>query len=218
MERCNLDKFYAENTGLIHDVARKGYGRLQAIGASEGYEDLVQELSITFIKAYEQFEPERGEFSTYFVRSAYNRMNKIAAEFELERCEAGVRSFEEIDALTDCEDASFLDVIASNVLTPEQVAINRSMLERLDKILSPLAREIALWIVVPPEFVGSELNAHQAHVDYARSKGHERRNKTHLGMSFICDMMELIGIASKVELRQARLELQAAIEKEYSDV
>lgn len=217
MDRNNLDRFYAENSGLIHTVAQKGYGRLQGIGASMPYEDLVQDLSVTFIKAFDQFDPEQGKFSTYFMRSAFNELNKIAADFEIERCELGIRSVEEMSHASDSDDANVLEAIAGDSLTPEQLMVNRSAVEHLARILSPLAQEIAIWIIYPPEFIGTELIAHQAHVDYARGMGHARRNKTHLGLGFVCEMMEMIGVASNSDLRRARLELQEAIERECVD-
>lgn len=86
MDNLSIDKFYADNTGLIHQVARKGYARMSAIGANLDYEDLFQELSITFIKSYEALDVERnGKFSTYFFMAARNRINALAEDFEMER-------------------------------------------------------------------------------------------------------------------------------------
>jgi DNA-directed RNA polymerase specialized sigma24 family protein len=80
-----FDKFYADNLGLIHTVARKGYNRMYAIGAGIDYEDLVQELSVTFIRAFNGMKDDRAKFATYFTRSALNRINALAEDFEVER-------------------------------------------------------------------------------------------------------------------------------------
>ncbi|MDK8188992.1 sigma-70 family RNA polymerase sigma factor [Paenibacillus sp. UMB7766-LJ446] len=58
-----------DNLGLVHHIAKKFRGR---INASSGYDDLVSEGSIGLIKAFEYFDPTKVEgdikFSTYAAR------------------------------------------------------------------------------------------------------------------------------------------------------
>lgn len=211
--RSDLDHFYADNIGLIHTVARKGYGRFQAIGANIGYDDLVQELSVTFIKAYDGFDPTQGKFSTYFMFSAYAKINKMAKGFSMERCELGIRSFSELDETIGIENANIESVLPGDNLTPEQIVENRSGLEAIANTLSPLALLIAEWVLTPPDFVLYELEAHRAHVEYARGLGFERRNKATLSIGFVCDMIKRLKQVSGKQLREARIELQKAIKE-----
>jgi RNA polymerase sporulation-specific sigma factor len=68
-----LDEYYNSNIKLVHDVAQKFAGRAYAIGLD--YEDVLNEGSIGFLKAYEKFDPtsftgkdgEGVKFSTYAV-------------------------------------------------------------------------------------------------------------------------------------------------------
>lgn len=213
MDRNNLARFYADNVGLIHTVARKGYGRLQALGAGIDYDDLVQELSEVFIKAFDGFDEENGaKFSTYFTFSAYAKLNKIAARFERERTgsvvvsvekkegeygyevereylHGGMIGIEDINAAGE-DGHSFEETIACDAPTPEQIAEASSSLKAFLNKLSPLAASIVELAVEPPEILEREFFAAQAHAEYARSVGIERRGRSSLSTAFVASFLE----------------------------
>lgn len=213
MDRSNLERFYAENVGLIHTVARKGYGRLQAIGSSMDYEDLVQELAEVFIRAYDLFDEERGNrFSTYFMTAAYNRINRIAAGQEVERVENGVRSMEEMNERMG-EGSNVEEMIASSDATPEQIVEAVSTAMSLLNGLSPLAAKIAEMAINPPEFIEREFVAAQANAEISRNKGIEKRASKSLNVSFVCLVLERATDLPVVTIREARKEILAAAER-----
>lgn len=188
MDRDNLSAFYAENIGLVRQVAWKGYQRLVAIGAVLEFEDLVQELSITFMRAYDKFDEANGaKFSTYFMHAAYNDLNKIARRHEIERVDMGVRSMEEIDDLAG-EGGSIAERIASDAMTPEEIVERDSAMREIEANLTPVAALVVRWIIDPPDFLERELQAHQAHADYARSRGVAKRNRISPAR-FVCDFL-----------------------------
>lgn len=203
----------SENMGLIHTAARMGYGRLQALGSSLDYDDLVQEMSELFIIAYDKFDESNGaKFSTYFTFAARNEINKIGQRAELERCgtivvsaekkegeygydvtrrnyHAGTIGIEEINAA--CEDgASFEETIASEAATPEQLAIVASEMRAMLRGLSPLAAAMASMTFDPPEYVEREFVASQVHAEFARSVGTERRCRGTLTVGFVATFLE----------------------------
>jgi RNA polymerase sigma factor (sigma-70 family) len=176
MNRANFETFYAQNSGLIYKIARRAYLRMIAIGAAIEFDDLAQDLTVTFIRAYDTFDESRGvKFSTYFMRCALNCVNPIARRFETERIELGIRSVEELDMTSGEGGLSVAERIASDDLTPEQTAEWNGIIERMETQLSPLASLILRWLVEPPDFLEREQCAQCAHAEYARSRGIERR-------------------------------------------
>lgn len=188
MDRSNLASYYAENVGLVKQVAWKGYQRLIAIGATMEFDDLVQELSVTFVRAYDKFDESNGaKFSTYFVHAAYNDLNKLAKRIEAERVDLGMRSIEEIDALVG-EGGSLAERVASEAMTPEEIVERDSAIREIESRLTPVAALVMHWIIDPPDFLERELQAQQAHADYARSRGIAKRNRISPAR-FVCDFL-----------------------------
>ena len=230
MDRENLGRYYADNMGLIHVVARKGYGRLQGIGANIGYDDLVQELSEVFIKAYDLFDEGRGlQFSTYFMFSARNEINKIAERFERERTggvvvsavknkeeygyevereylHGGTSSIEDLNAAGE-EGSSIEETIAADCPTPEEIVCAGQAAAYLLSQLSPLASQIAEMAINPPDFIEREFVAFQAHAEYARSVGLERRCRGVINVSFVASVLERVTDISASQIRAAKSEI-----------
>jgi len=213
MDRSNLDRFYVENSGLIHTVARKGYGRLQAIGSGMEYDDLVQDLTVVFIKSYDKFDEASGNrFSTYFMAAAFNRINRIAGEQEIERVENGVRSMEEMSERFE-DDTSIEEVIASDAATPEQIVEAASIAQGVLSKLSPLAAKIAEMAIDPPDFIEREFMAAQAHAEISRNKGIEKRASRSLNVSFVCSVLEKTTDLPVLSIREARKQILATVER-----
>lgn len=217
MDRKDLDRFYADNTGLIHTVARKGYGRLQAIGAAIEYEDVVQELTEVFIKSFDKFDDERGcRFSSYFVPAAYRKLNRIAEDYEAERVELGIRSVEEMNGWKNdsfSDDGSIEETISgASFPIEDQIGAGRLASEIVGK-LSPVASMIAQMAIDPPDFMEREFSAAQAYAEYARSVGVERRARGSLNVSFVCSVLEKVSDIPVLTLRAAKKELTKVVKE-----
>lgn len=231
MDRSNLGRFYADNIGLIHAVARKGYGRLMGIGAAIDYDDLVQELSEVFVKAFDLFDEAAGaKFSTYFTFSAYNEINKIAMRFERERTggvvvsreknegeygytvereylHGGMIGIEDINAAGEEGGGSFEETVACDSPTPEEIVEAASSARALLNKLSPLAASIAELAFDPPDYIEREFIATQAHAEYARSVGVERRCRSTITIAFVATFLEKTTDLSPAQIRAAKNEI-----------
>lgn len=214
MDRANLSQYYAQNVGLVHQVARRGHQRLLALGAPLEYDDVFQELSAIFVRSYELFDPEQGRFSTYFMNAAYHTVNKIADKVITERVENRTHSIQEMDARSANSEggASFAETIASSAPTPEEEAHRMECLLALESRLSPVALMIVSWLIDPPDFVEREFQAQQAHAELGRSRGLAVRSRREPCLSFVCDMLIRIAQIPKGTVRDARAEVQRIVE------
>jgi RNA polymerase sigma factor (sigma-70 family) len=217
MERQGLDRYYADNVGLIHSVARKGFRRLQAIGAITDYDDLVQALAVTFIKSYDLFDESKGAFSTYFVRSAFNKVNRIAEAHEIERLELRIRSVEEMSSWQEDGEMSVEETIAGNEPTPAQHYEAKNVRLGILDALSPVAEMIVEMAIDPPDFIEREFAAQVAHAEFARSNGVEKRSRGSLNVAFVCSVLERTTELSSSILRAAKLEVLSAAERLKND-
>lgn len=235
MDRNNLDRFYADNIGLIHTVARKGYGRLMGIGAAISYEDLVQELSEVFIKAFDGFDESASEFSTYFTVAARRKISKIAEGYELDRIgvkttrclsdeidpntgkqkwkarkekiHGGAFSVEELSSWSEDGEGSILETIDSGSATPEEILQARQELGAMLGRLSPLAATMCELTLNPPEFMEREFIAVTAHAEYARSQNIERRGRNSLNVAFVAGVLEKTTDLPVAAIRAAKREI-----------
>jgi hypothetical protein len=213
VDRSNFDRFYADNTGLIHTVARKGFRRLQAIGASIEYEDVVQELTEVFIKSFDHFDEASGNrFSSYFVPAAYRKVNSIAEDYEKERIELKIHSFEEMNARLN--DGNHIEeTICSGISSVEDQIDAGRLAVRILGGLSPLASMIAQMAIDPPEFMEHEFSAAQAHAEYARGVGVELRARGSLNLSFVCSALEKADVLPASVIRSAKREVIKAVKR-----
>jgi hypothetical protein len=215
MDRQLLGTYYEKNVGLIHSVAQKGFRRLQAIGAVTDYDDLFQELVVTFINSYDLFDESKGMFSTYFIRSAFNKLNKIAKGFEAERIENGVRSIEELSSFGP-DGVGFEDLIPSSFPTPEEFVSAQSMFEAISASLSPLATMIAEMAIDPPEFIEHEFNAAIVHAERSRNNGVEKRARGSLNVAFVCHVLTKTTELTPSSIRSAKSEIFSTVRRLYA--
>jgi RNA polymerase sigma factor (sigma-70 family) len=207
MDRANLGRFYADNIGLIRMVAAKCVGRLRAIGTGMEFEDVVSELTIVFVKSYDLFDHEQGKFSTYFMRSAYNHVNKLAERHE-RSIEFMSRSVEEMSSWSD-DEMDVSEMIPCVQPTQEDVLAHRqSVVDALSE-LSPLATTVISMTVNPPQFIENEFEAANAHIDYAREQDPDARFRkpSPLGMDFVCSVLRKALGVSPLDLQDARREV-----------
>lgn len=70
---------FSDHQGLIRMFASKCHRRLVAARVRVEYEDVYQEMCITFVKAARAFDPTLGlTFTAYLGRSILNNFNKVA--------------------------------------------------------------------------------------------------------------------------------------------
>lgn len=193
--RVLTEQDYLANRGLIQKVARGCYARCQAVGLALDYEDVVQELSLTFVKAWRQFDPSRGfQFSTYYVMAARHQFNRFIDKLMEERVEHGVRSVEEISSWCsdDGEALSMAEVIASDELGPEARAMLAQRMEQLQKRLKPLTQVVLQWLVKPPLELSVELAAVAAHANVGREQGRTIRPRVEVTAQTILAFLQLL--------------------------
>ena len=212
MNGAELNSFYKENVGLVHFVARKSYGRLQRMGATIEYEDLVQDMSMIFIRSVELFDAERGKFSTYFVQAAYFELRRIEEVFATERIELKIKSVEEMASNAEEGEINLWDVIGSDDLPVDEFVDAKLTVAKMESELSPLAKKILEWSVQPPEEIKREYDAKAHHAQFARSLGFAVRNREPAAFGLACEMLELSGYR-RSDVNCARAQLERAIER-----
>lgn len=87
---------YEDHVGLLHKLARGQYAILQPYNPSLEYEDIFQEMSLTYVLALETYKPELGiTFSAYLGRAALNNFGKVRHKLITERSNLGMYSIDE---------------------------------------------------------------------------------------------------------------------------
>lgn len=207
--------FYKANVGLVHSVSRKGFARLTAAKVGIDYEDVFQEMSMVFLKAYQGFDESRGfKFSTYFYMAAYNRLNAWAADMIDERVKHGVVSIDELNE-TSGEDLSLSETLLVDDTTPEDYVRAMQLLTHIKNKLSPLAGLILQWSIEPPPEVVQQIQAAQMNADYGRSRGLNSRCMAKPSVRYIAGFIRMISDVSAYEAERALKEIATL---RYSDV
>ena len=205
----NVDQFYKENKGLVHAVSKKGYARLQAAGIGLDYDDVFQEMSVVFLKAYEGFDESLGNrFTTYYYMAAFNKINSWAQKMIDERLRYGVVSIEEMNSKSDGEDFNLEEILMKDNATPEAIYACSEFVAQIRDQLSPLAFLILEWVVEPPKEFMDELAKAEAHIQYAKSLGYERRFMNHISPRYVGQFIVMLGGVTESEVRSALAELR----------
>lgn len=211
-------EYYKANMGLVHVVSRKGFSRMVAAKVVIDYEDVFQEMSIVFLKAFEGFDESKGfKFSTYFFMCAYNRLNRWAQDLIEERLKHGVVSIEELGHNLEGDDidmGSMMQDMSDPSADPESSYRVRELLEHMATTLSPLAGLILQWSIAPPEEVMTEVRKAHQYAEYGRSKGHNSRCMVQINPRYIASFVRMISDASQPEVTKALREIE---ELRYSD-
>ena len=167
--KASIDEFMGANLGLIHKVVQKAMPRVVATKLPMTYEDLVQDLSIVFLRAYELHDETQTKFSTYFTTAAINRINSLISRHMKDVVNIGTASIER--ASPDGEEYSLEETIDSGYGTPEQFMEASDLLRRLEAELSPLALQIIELSISPTPEIEREHQALIAYSERARSEG-----------------------------------------------
>ena len=210
----NAAQYYQANVGLVHMVSKKGYARLQKAGVAIDYDDVFQEMSIVFLKAYEKFDAERGfKFSTYFCMAAINRTNGWAQGLIEERLKHGVVSIQEMSS-NQGEDYDAEEVLMVDPATPEAHYRVTEFLEHIAKSLSPLAALIVAWMAQPPQEMIVELRKAEAYALYGRQRGFNSRCMATISPRYVANFIRMISDVSTTEAERALKEIDRL---RYSD-
>lgn len=174
---------------LVGQQAMKGYKRLLANGVSADFEDVYQQMSLTFCVASDKFDPERGfEFSTYLVRAIWIEFNKFA--------ESQINHRQHImsaDRFGDDEEGhSLYDVMPSSSMTPDEEVELRLTNERKFEKLSPHAKNVLTALISPSAELDDEWKAKKAHQMQGRKLGvSSRRLPDDMNFTFLYDQLKV---------------------------
>ena len=210
MQRVELETYLAANVGLIHAVTKSANARLVKCGVSYDYEDLFQDLSITFIKAFDKYNDNLGyKFSTYFTVAARHEANKIVDKLIAERVEGKTRSVEEMTANFD-DQADASEQIMCGGQTPEEHYISIDKIKGMVSGLSPLAYKIVEMTIDPPDFIEREHQAQVAYAKRSRDTGVEKRVSENITVAFVCGVLTKLSTVPVMDIRAARIEINSA--------
>ena len=202
-------QFYQENVGLVHSLARKGHARLMSAGVALDYEDVFQEMSVTFLKAYKMFDASKGfRFSTYFYMAGLNRLNVWAQKMIEERLKHGVVSIQELNASGEEEEFNLDEVLMPDEATPEAHCRVSEFLTHLHNTLSPLANLILAWVVTPPPEIITEVRKAEAYAHYGRKQGHNVRCSVDITPRYVANFIRMISNVSQRETDHALKEIE----------
>lgn len=202
-------EFYEQNKGLVHAVSRKGFARFSGLGVSMDYEDIFQEMSVIFLKAYEGFDDSKGfKFTTYFYMSAFNRINSWLQKLADERVVHGVVSIEELNARSGGDGENNLsDLLMIDRATPETYCQLNQFITHADKSLSPLASLILSWCLSPPPELLEQLRKAEVHAEYGRKLGFETRCMSKLTPRYVGGFVSMLTGIPKIHIVEATQEL-----------
>ena len=211
----NAADYYKANVGLVHSVSKKGYGRLRSAGVGLDYDDIFQEMSIVFLKAYSGFDESQGfKFSTYYFRAAYNKLNTWAQKMIDERLEHGVVSIQELNHTEDGEN-SLEDVLMVDHTTPEAQYRVTQFLNHVNDTLSPLASLILARVLQPPPQVMTEIKRAEANAKFGRSLGYSSRCMVNVTPRYIGNFIQMISSVTQPDVERALKEIDRL---RYADV
>jgi DNA-directed RNA polymerase specialized sigma24 family protein len=131
---------------LALKVAWKFLRGLQARGVSIDLNDLMSDAGLTFVKAQNAFDPQRGvKFSTYFVAALNTNFARLCG-----RLAYNARWEISIDAERGSEGGvSLLDMLPSTMTTAEDAREAQERAEKNLNALSPLSRAVVLSLFDP---------------------------------------------------------------------
>lgn len=145
---------FEDHTGMLHKLAKRGWGRLQDAGVTVPYDDVFQLMCESFVRCQSKYDPLTGfSFSAYYGRSCWNNFNRWAEHVIEERHTLGMVSVEELtgagpeeggDALEFCDFASAEDDTHES---PEDILAARQESHRAARLLSLDAKRVVAQLV-----------------------------------------------------------------------
>ena len=177
---------------FAHLLARRVFPRVKARGLPMDYEDVYQEIAVTFCQARDKFDPSRGvKFTDYFGRAAMLNMNRTIS---------GLTNDETIDGNNHIsldwaiEDGSDLHEIIEDVngQTPEEIVMGGGHRDFVLGRLSPLTRRVCEIVESPSEIVVGQWQAIRVKATLGRSEDQRSRAApTSVTVAFVMKVMGL---------------------------
>lgn len=193
---------YERNIDLVHKITNKIMGRINYSGMAMTREDVFQELSLLWLVCAEKYDEGAGiAFSTYFVRSAFNNMNR-----ELLR-EGNSPFYKQADGgeNDEGEQIDLFEVLdLDGGLSPEEVAQHFDSLEAELAKLSDEARLILSWTIDPPQELIDEIE---------KKNQMSEQGQTRVGLSSAMAFAGALMSIPNAKLYQARGELMQLIKQ-----
>jgi DNA-directed RNA polymerase specialized sigma24 family protein len=152
---------FEDHTGMLHKLARRGWGRLQEAGLTTPYEDVFQIMCESFVRCQPKYDPATGfTFSAYYGRSCWNNFNKWAEHLIEEKHTLGMVSVEAL-AGTDEEGGEgdafeFLESSQSEEdahESPEDILAARQESHLAARMLSTDAKRVVQLVHHSPELL-----------------------------------------------------------------
>lgn len=120
LERSESNKKFANDgsyksvENLLYKVAYRCFGRVQAMGVGMTFDDVLQEMNLSYVIAREQWDSERGVlFSTYLTTACYRNFNERIRRAEVERRNLGLVNFTDMRPRGCAGDDDGLDILES---------------------------------------------------------------------------------------------------------
>jgi DNA-directed RNA polymerase specialized sigma24 family protein len=193
---------YQDHIGLVHQFARKGWGRMIAAHVAVEYEDVVQEMSVTFTKAVRAYDPEKGiTFSAYVGRAIWNDFNRYAQKHIDEQMGLGLRSVEQVTVEGGDHESNIFDAISSPDRGPEEALERKQeILENL-RSLTPTARFIAAQLISPDPALEAAFDEHARTTKEETGRGVLAMNLRFIGEHFQIDPKRLTAAIKELKTR-----------------
>lgn len=192
---------------LLAALSHKARRRAEATGIVVEFEDLFQEARMTFMRARETFDPEKGaKFSTYLWTSVRNNLKRI---------ESNVRARQMRTTSMDCTigeegDSTFHDIIAADQETAQE------RLERLEtqsvhfNRLSDAAKRVIIALDSPTPEIVAEVRRMEAFRQVCIDSSMAAATRQ-LNVETVC---VLVGL-NTTETRAVKREFKALMEEVY---
>lgn len=93
--KFNNDGSFESVEQLLHKLSAKCYARVQAMGLPMEFDDVYQEMCVSYTRARVAWKPDGGSlFSTYCTTACMNNFNTAIKKMERDRAELGLVSLE----------------------------------------------------------------------------------------------------------------------------
>lgn len=141
---------FEDHHGLIHKFARGGYSRLIGAGVSIDYEDVFQEMCISYVKAVEKYDPDTGiGFSAYMGRTVINNFNKYAERELRTHFGLGIMSVEDMALTEDHHDPLDILDVDRDEQTVEERLIAKQEMRLKSRFLTKNAKSVIRELINP---------------------------------------------------------------------
>lgn len=178
---------YEDHIGLIRKLALRGWGRLTEANVHVDFDDVVQDMTLTYVKAADKYNPDHGvTFSAYLGRAIWNQFNKFAEKEIRVQADLKLVRFEQLgDAVEDSDDGSVYESIASDEWTPEQYVEAAQQFRENMKSLGPTAKFIVSKLLNPTNDLMEALELAKRNAELARKSGQYAKAPNDVTIAFI---------------------------------